>query len=138
MDNLFNEWNLAKQNIHNKTRNVNVKEGCVYWVNVGFNIGVEINGKGRAFARPVLVAKRIYIKDSYNDFFIGIPLTSKKKSGFLYHRLTNKKDNSKVTAILGQIRIFDTKRVINYHYKANKDEFESIRNKIIRLLSPSN
>lgn len=136
MDNLFDNWNNVKKDINNKRANINIKEGCVYWINVGFNVGCEVNGKGENFARPVLVLKKIYINNTHH-YFIGIPLTTKKRTGFLYHRLTNKKDNIKVTAMLGQIRIFDIQRVINYHYKANKDEFISIKEKTIKLLSPS-
>lgn len=56
MDN-FDKWNHIKKEIHNN-RNANfVKEGCVYWVNIGYNIGNEVYGKGENFERPVLVMK---------------------------------------------------------------------------------
>lgn len=66
MDNLFDNWNNIKKDINNKRANINIKEGCVYWINVGFNIGCEVNGKGENFARPVLVLKKIHINNTHH------------------------------------------------------------------------
>lgn len=141
MRDVFDNWNIVKKDLHKKSTNPNIKEGCVYWLHIGQNVGCEVNGKGNGFARPVLVIKRIYIKNTPYNFFIGVPLTSKQYTGFLYHKITNKKPNNKATkvsAMLGQMRIFDAKRVINYHYKVDKKEFISVREKVLKLLSPSN
>lgn len=139
MDNTiqFNKWNTLKQTIQNNQTRHYIKEGCVYWVHIGQNIGCEVFGKQQDFRRPVLVLKRIYIPN-YMDAFIGIPLTTKKLSGSSFARLTNVKHNVVVTAMLGQIRAFDSRRTISYYYKARKEEVDRVRNKLTSFLSPSN
>lgn len=48
----------------------------------------------------------------YNGSFLGVPLSSKthNKSGKLYYKFTDDKGNLQ-TALLGQVRTFDSKRV---------------------------
>lgn len=90
------------------------------------NVGSEVYGKGKDFARPVLV-----VKVFFNGTFLGVPLTSKakNKTGRLYHKFIDSKNRLQV-ALLGQIRIFDIKRVANYISKIEKSDFEKIRAKI--------
>ncbi|RDU65532.1 type II toxin-antitoxin system PemK/MazF family toxin [Helicobacter sp. MIT 14-3879] len=132
----FDNWNKVKKDIHNKKGKVFVKEGCVYWVSIGQNIGCEVYGKGDKFQRPVLVIKVLRIKEN-GLVFIGIPLSSKtRKNNQIYHKIT-KNDKTKVTALLGQIRVFDLNRIINYHYKIDKEELIRIKQKFSKLFSPS-
>ena len=72
----FDEWNLEKKRLHDFGRLPDVKSGEIWWCAVGENVGVEINGKGRAFMRPVLIYKKL------SKFgFIGVPLTSQPHNG---------------------------------------------------------
>lgn len=90
-------------------------------ISIGQNVGCEIYGKGESFARPVLVLSKIQI--GYIDSFIGVPLSSKTKGkkGFLYYKFTD--DNGiKQVALLSQLRVFDSKRIINPADIAIKDE----------------
>lgn len=69
------------------------------------NVGHETYGKGVSFARPVLIYKKFS-----KDFFIGIPMTSKKKEGTWFVPLTfNDKES---WAMLNQLRSFDGKRLM--------------------------
>ncbi|WP_253747075.1 hypothetical protein [Helicobacter sp. CLO-3] len=82
MDN-FDKWNDTKKAIHNSPKRQKIiKEGGVYWVNVGQNVGCEVNGKGGDFVRPVLVLKKVYIENTTYDFFIGVLLLAKTKKAF--------------------------------------------------------
>lgn len=45
----FDEWNIVKQNIHIKQTQQYVKEGRVYWVSIGQNIGCEVSKQGNHF-----------------------------------------------------------------------------------------
>lgn len=103
-----------------------LKRALINWVSVGQNVGSEVYGKGKDFARPVLV-----VKVFFNDTFLGVPLTSKakNKTGRLYYKFIDSKNRLQV-ALLGQIRIFDIKRVANYISKVEKSDFEKIRAKI--------
>ena len=127
-NNKFDEWNYLKQKVNEIEKNINVKEGSVYLVVIGRNIGKESNGKDKLFLRPVLVLKKLGI---YN--FIGIPLTSKEKQGDFYYKFRYK-SNKYSYAMFNQIRVFDTKRIFKYHGKVNEKIFKSIIKKFMNLL----
>lgn len=55
----FPEWMERKECIHNVGRLLAISEREVWWVAVGENVGVEINGKSGRFSRPVLVYKKL-------------------------------------------------------------------------------
>ena len=54
-------------------------EGEIWWCSIGLNVGDEVFGKGPQFTRPVLIFKKFT-----GSSFLGIPLTSKVKSGSWY------------------------------------------------------
>lgn len=72
----FPEWIGLKGKLHYIGRTPRIKEGEVWWCAIGENVGVEINGKGSTFARPVLILRKY---SRYN--FLAIPLTSKIHEG---------------------------------------------------------
>ena len=72
----FDKWNETKKKLNGLEKNINIKERNIYLTSVGKNIGNESYGKGDIFLRPVLVLKKLG-----HDYFIAIPLTSKKKVG---------------------------------------------------------
>ena len=126
----FDKWNEVKKELEQKT-GTGVANGEVYWLSVGQNLGSETYGKGADFKRPVLVLNKVYIKN-YINAFIGVPLSSKasQKSGCLYHKFTDKQGIKQV-ALLAQIRLFDTKRVIsNANILVLKADFEKIKIKV--------
>ncbi|WP_315508610.1 type II toxin-antitoxin system PemK/MazF family toxin [Campylobacter showae] len=126
----FDKWNEVKKQLEKQT-GTNVASGEVYWLSVGQNLGSETYGKGAKFKRPVLVLNKICIRN-YINAFIGVPLSSKasQKSGCLYHKFTDKQGVKQV-ALLAQIRLFDTKRVIsNADISVLKADFEKIKNKV--------
>lgn len=126
----FDKWNEVKKELEQKT-GTSVANGEVYWLSVGQNLGSETYGKGADFKRPVLVLNKVYIKN-YINAFIGVPLSSKasQKSGCLYHKFTDKQGIKQV-ALLAQIRLFDTKRVIsNANISVLKADFEKIKIKV--------
>ena len=56
----FSGWIVLKEKLHKTRRRPRtVSEGDIWWCTVGENVGVEINGKGHLFARPVLVLTKI-------------------------------------------------------------------------------
>lgn len=126
----FDKWNEVKKELEQKT-GTGIANGEVYWLSVGQNLGSETYGKGADFKRPVLVLNKVYIKN-YINTFIGVPLSSKasQKSGCLYHKFTDKQGVKQV-ALLAQIRLFDTKRVIsNANISVLKADFEKIKIKV--------
>lgn len=128
--NRFNEWNEIKKQLEEQA-GTNVANGKVYWLSVGQNLGSETYGKGAKFKRPVLVLNKICIQN-YINAFVGVPLSSKtaQKSGCLYHKFTDKQGVKQI-ALLAQIRLFDTKRVIsNANISVLKADFEKIKSKV--------
>ena len=106
----FDGWNEEKKKIAD--RNVdNLKiffhNRSIWWCSVGVNIGIEQDGKGNNFERPVLILRK------FNKYiFLGIPLTTKQKNLNLpfYFKLKGAKIES--IAILSQIRLFSSKRLL--------------------------
>ena len=75
---LLARWCDKKAKIYAGRRNLRnkfVKAGEVWWATLGYNIGVEVNGKKDNFSRPVIVL-RVYSK----EMVLILPLTSKDKS----------------------------------------------------------
>ena len=50
------------------------REGEIWWVRLGHNIGYEADGKSREFTRPVIILKK------YNQYsFLELPLPFKQR-----------------------------------------------------------
>ena len=92
-----------------------------------FNIGDEENGKGESYQRPVLVLKKFN-----NHIFFGIPLTSRIKDNYLYHKIHFK--NKISSALLSQARTFESKRMIDMMGKLTTEEFEKVRKSLKDIL----
>ena len=80
------------------------REGELWWCHVGENVGNEINGKGERFTRPVYLFKKY---DRYS--FLGLPLTTKEKTGTWYSPIVFR--DKKQTIVLSQGRTFDYRRL---------------------------
>ena len=103
----FDEWNEVKKEIHTRKERLYFREGEIWWVNLGINIGYEIDGKSDMFSRPVLIVKK------YNKYsFLAVPLTTKKKQGKYYISLGDV-DGKQAQAIVSQLRNIDSLRLIN-------------------------
>jgi len=123
----FDKWNLLKQKIEVK-KPVQFRQGQIYFMSVGQNIGFEVYGKKDLYLRPVLVYRKLSKRT-----FIGIPLSSKEKEGsyFFSFRYTEKTIS---TALLNQIRVFDIKRSEYYDGYINVSDFGKLKKKLLDLL----
>ena len=130
IDGLFDKWNELKKSINKSTKPKSPHKGKIYWISIGQNVGCETYGKGKDFARPVLVLSKIQIV--YIDSFVGVPLKKKKKNkkGFMYYKFTDSKGNKQV-ALLAQIRVFDSKRILNpLDAEIKNDDFDQIKERL--------
>ena len=130
------EWNKIKTTEHNgslgKNRGLNYKEGQIYWVSVGQNIGYEEDGKGVSFGRPVLIIK------GYNrSIFLGIPLTTKYKVGPFYYNFKMNGAKQPSTALLSQLRTFDTARIYDRRPlgSISSNVLQQIKHRINQMIS---
>jgi mRNA interferase MazF len=121
----FVAWTKLKIRIHLSSVIFYPRKRQIWWVSLGQNVGVEINGKNDNFERPVLVLKR------YNDeACLVVPITSKIKTGSQYIQF-KKNHNIVYTVILSQIRSISTKRFLRKVEKMNQVDFNRIKQAIV-------
>ena len=123
------QWTPVKILLNKNTQRPTYKEGDVFWMSVGENIGFEQDGKGRLSSRPVLI-----IRGFSRELFWGIPLTSQPKRGKYYYGFTM---NGRVsTAILSQMRAFDAKRIVDASRMGRVDNgvMDEIKNRLKVIL----
>jgi len=126
----FDKRNHQKKEINEKINNtIFFKERDVFFISMWKNIGREQNGKWIKFARPVIIIKKFT-----NTLFWWIAVTTKNKEGKYYYSFELQYDKWIRIAILSQIRLYDTKRLLNkIGMISNKDFFE-IKKKLTELL----
>ena len=127
----FSDWMVIKTKIHNShldfSKNIFYKEGEIYWMSIGKNVGFEEDGKGDVFARPVIVVKGIS-----RTLFFGIPLTSQPKSGTFFFSIEF--NNSTSYGLINQMRSFDTSRISGKCIgHLNKDVLARIRRQLMEV-----
>ena len=122
-------WNGIKKELSMKPSNALFKEGEVWWISVGVNLGRESFGKGERFARPVLVFKKLT-----KDIFFGLPITSRENIGSWY--IPIELPGRSRLAMLHQARIFDRKRMLERMGALKEAEFEAIQATFCKFYCP--
>ena len=117
MEKDFDKWNNLKKEIDSRNP-IYVSERDIWFCSVGLNVGSEQSGKHELFERPVLVIKKITA-----NTFIGVPLTSNKKKGSWYVEI----ESTDSSAIISQIKLFDTRRLARKIKVISTKEFEIIK-----------
>lgn len=124
----LDKWNAVKKSIDTQNFKKQVEIQSIYWISIGQNVGSEVFGKSGIFTRPVLV-----INVFFNGTFLGVPLSSKaqNKRGKFYHKFIDSKGKMQV-ALLGQVRIFDSKRKTSNKNigEINDKDFSQIKDKL--------
>lgn len=128
----YDNWNVRKQNIQTseKTKNIYFKEGQLWWCSLGLNIGSESFGKGKNFRRPILIIKKLS-----SDLCIGLPITSKIKTGTWF--VTVKLKSESKCIMLCQIRTLHKKRFQFKIGELNIKDFKTVKEKLENLLELS-
>ena len=124
----FDNWNKLKKGINSRGENKFYQPRDIWWCSMGINIGTEANGKGEDYGRPVGVIK-CFNKES----FLGVALTGKKKTGTYYMYLGKVKERD-ASANLSQIRLYDTKRLVNKMGRLDEKIFEIMRKAVKAML----
>lgn len=123
----FDSWNEVKKKT-NKGEHAPIKPGEVYWCRIGLNVGVEQDGSGSEYARPVLVIKKFS-----HQIALVAPLTKRGKSGDWYYPLAHFGDTS--FAILNQARPLDTKRLLESMGQISETELQRVIGAYCNLIS---
>ncbi|QQR54443.1 type II toxin-antitoxin system PemK/MazF family toxin [Candidatus Peregrinibacteria bacterium] len=117
----FLEWIGLKRKLDLRRPKIPyVNTGEVWWASLGENIGYEINGKSDLFTRPVLIFKKLS-----KEFYLAIPLTTKKHVGSWYVNYQQRGRN--VTACLHQVRTIDYRRLYSKVGIVDESDFKIIR-----------
>lgn len=123
----FVAWTRVKVKIHLSENQVYFRVGEIWWVNLGVNVGHEEEGKNDNFERPILILKK------FNGHILwAVPLTTKIKNNpyyFLYEF-----NNEKFAALLSQLRVLSSKRLIRKIGMFSENDFYKIKDAIKRLL----
>ncbi len=127
----YNKWNDVKIELSSDKKMRLFKERDIFFIKMGHNIGYEQNGKGNDFVRPVVVLKKIT-----KDMFIGIPLSTQVKSGSWFFNFSFVRGEKEVqnVAILPQIRMFSSKRLLNKIGVMPKESFANLKTEIKKFM----
>jgi mRNA interferase MazF len=128
MEKDFDGWNIKKKAIDSNLPGIFCHSREIWWCSLGINIGFEQDGTGEYFDRPVVVMRAF----SRNVFW-GVALTSREKSGIFYFPI-GLLEGRKAYAILSQIRLIDTKRLIRKGGILDEKIFEKLKSALQRTL----
>jgi mRNA interferase MazF len=107
MEKDFDRWNKLKKAINaaDEIERVYFHEGDIWWARLGVNVGFEIDGKHRQFARPVIVLKK------YNQYsFLALPLTTATRAN-RWRIPIGEVAGKNAFAVLSQLRNLDSVRL---------------------------
>jgi mRNA interferase MazF len=123
----YTEWFNLKPKIDLKSNQPQfVKEGNLWWCNMGENIGSEINGKGKNFSRPVIIHTKL---SKYT--FLVIPCSTQIKEGSWFVKFIHQ--SKEMIAVLSQIKIIDYRRLENKIGDLDEKDYTDIKNAFLNL-----
>jgi len=126
----FDNWNSKKKSVNEKdVKDIFFKEREVWWVNLGLNIGFELDGKSKDFSRPVIVFRKFN-----KDTFWALPLTTKIKEGRYYFSFCLP-SGLKNSVNLSQLRLIDRKRLVAKLGYISVDDYKTLQEKISGIIN---
>ena len=127
----YDKWNEIKKDTQIDKKLRLFKRRDIFFIKMGQNIGYEQNGKGSNFVRPIVVLKKIT-----NNMFIGIPLSSQIKYGswFYEFEFNTKNRISKNIAIIPQLKMYSSQRLLNKISVMPKEKFNELKQKVINFI----
>ena len=129
MEKDFDRWNEIKKatDAADEAARLYFREGEVWWVRLGHNIGYEANGKSREFTRPIIILKK------YNQYsFLALPLTTVPKPN-PYRLPVGMVDGMQAFATLSQLCNIDSKRLVKKIMHLDADIFIAIKKEASRV-----
>lgn len=128
MEKDFDTWNRKKKTLDAKRKKTFFHEREIWWCAFGTNVGFEQDGTGINFDRPALILKGMSAVTC-----LVIPLTSSASQHPLRPSI-GKVENEEAHALLSQLRVIDTKRLVRKIGYLDKDIFETIRKAVRAML----
>lgn len=126
----FDTWNVKKKLINQTDVSmVFFREREIWWCHLGLNIGFEQDGRHEEFRRPVLIFKKFNA-----ETFWAIPLTTKIKEGRYYYSFQISGLTVVSTANLSQIRLVDSRRLIDKIGYIKEIDYLETKNKVKKII----
>ena len=119
---------MQKKHIHDEGEDKFYHAREVWWCSLGVNVGFEEDGTGPNFERPALI-----LKGFSRQVCLIVPLTTSKKEN-PYHIKLGLIDGKEASAIYSQIRLIDTKRLVNRIAVIDSKKFDEIRKAVKELV----
>lgn len=117
----FEQWNKDKQRLDTSEENKLYYERQIWWCSLGVNIGFEQDGTGKEHQHPVLILNGMSRTTCY-----VIPLTTSAKEH--KHRIhIGEVEGKQTAALMSQMRLIDTKRLVNKIGFLDKEIFAIVR-----------
>lgn len=127
MEKNFQKWHNKKKEIHENIETPYFYEREIWWCSLGVNIGFEQDGKNENFERPIVILRK------FNKHVLwSVPLTSRQKFGKYYFPFKFGEESS--VAILSQLRLISSKRLLRKIGMMPEEDFEKIKNSIKSFL----
>jgi mRNA-degrading endonuclease toxin of MazEF toxin-antitoxin module len=124
----FDAWNGEKKNLDGRGDAPFCHKREVWWCTLGLNVGFEQDGSGEGFRRPVIILKNLSVQTCF-----VIPLTTSNKVHPLRPSV-GMVGGQEAHALLSQIRVIDTKRLVSKIGYLDKSVFEEIRKAVKAIL----
>lgn len=120
MEKDFDGWNDVKKKTNaEEPRLYTVRE--IWWCRLELNVGSEQDGHGESFLRPVLIVRAFG-----PNTCLAVPLTASPRR----HPLrvpVGKVQDKEASALISQMRVIDTRRLVEKVGFLQKDRFTEIR-----------
>ncbi len=125
----FDKWNVQKKSIDDRGNAPYYHERDIWWCSLGVNVGFEQDGSGDEFRRPVLVMKGL----SQHTCLV-VPLTASAQMHPLRFPIGSV-DGKDAHALLSQMRVVDTKRLVRKISRLNNETFDSMKKAVQEFIS---
>lgn len=123
----FDKWNeIKKKTDEENPRLYTVRE--IWWCRFGVNIGTEQDGKGKLYLRPCII-----LRGFGSDACMVVPLTTSSREHVLRIPI-GKIEKEEAKANISQIRVIDTRRLVEKIGFLEKDVFSKLRKAVKDLL----
>jgi mRNA interferase MazF len=124
----FDGWNREKKILDEEGNPQFCRPREIWWCKFGVNVGHEQDGSGPDYLRPVAVIR------GFNErTFWGVALTGRKREERYYFPIGIVGDRE-ASVNLSQIRIFDTKRLVNKMEVIDDAIFQKLKSALYRTL----
>ena len=117
----FTIWNEIKKKLHHNVYEKFYHTREIWWCALGANIGHEEDGSGEGYRRPVLILKGLS-----TDTCLVVPLTTSTQRHALRPSV-GIIGGKEAHALLSQMRVIDTRRLVRKIEYLEKPRFEIIR-----------